>query len=161
MGQLQTQTNAPLFYAQRLLSIYNKDSEGLNSQDQHALLTGLWLCVKESWGFWLDELSTYMGLEREAAYQTQDLKVFLQANLPEGQLLQGLLDEPQSWLNQALEKINKPGKRLNQLNTANTSTPELINLVSVDELDESDFAEHILLEFKNYIESVRARQLEW
>ena len=160
MGQSQTKTNDPLFYAQRLLSIYQKNKTSSSQQDQNALMTGVWLCVKESWLFWLSELSAYMNLERAEGYQLNEVDILLEADLPEGQLLLGLLDDSQSWLSILLKRIGEPTKRIKPLKTGGVDTG-LITLVSLDEVEEGVLIERVLLEFKNYIESVRVRQVEW
>ncbi|MFT7373111.1 MAG: hypothetical protein ACI9T9_001805 [Oleiphilaceae bacterium] len=168
MGQRQSQTNAPLFYAQRLMSIYDQSSDTYDQnshtsiqQDQHALLTGAWLCLKESWVSWLNELSTYMNLARIEGYQLNELELLLKAGLPEGQLLLGLLDTTESWLSIMLQRIVKPTERLKSMVKANDSTVALISLVSTDEVSEDLLIRQVLSEFKQYIESVRVRQIEW
>jgi len=161
MGQSQTKTNDPLFYAQRLLSIYQKSKTSSSQQDQHALMTGVWLCVKESWFFWVNELSAYMNLERAEGYQLDEMDILLDADLPEGQLLLGLLDDSQSWLSLLLKRIGEPTKRLKSSKNGGASDVNLIALVSMDEVDEGVLIERVLLEFKKYIESVRVRQVEW
>jgi len=161
MGQRQSQTNASLFYAQRLISIYEKDRDASILQDQHALLTGAWLCLKESWVCWLNELSIYMNLERLEGYQVNELELLLETGLPEGQLLLGLIDDSNSWLKVMLQRILKPAERLNSNVKPNNSSLELISLVSTDVVDEGQLILQILSEFKSYIESVRVRQIEW
>ena len=161
MSQWQSQTNASLFYAQRLMSIYEKDRETLIQQDQHALLMGAWLCLKESWVCWLNELSAYMNLERPDGYQLDDLTLLLNSGLPEGQLLLGLTENPDSWLAIMLERVLKPTERLNTTVKSNESSLELISLVSTDKVDEGLLIDKTLSEFKQYIESVRVRQIEW
>ena len=42
MSQWQSQANASLFYAQRLLSMYKAGDDTAIQQDQHAILTGAW-----------------------------------------------------------------------------------------------------------------------
>jgi len=161
MGLRQSQTNAPLFYAQRLLSIYAQNPEASIQQDQHALLTGAWLCLKESWVCWLNELSAYMNLERAESYQFNELELLLKSGLPEGQLLLGLIEDSESWLAIMLERILKPVERLKPTVKISDSSLELISLVPTDELNEELLIGHVLSEFKKYIESVRVRQVEW
>jgi hypothetical protein len=161
MGQRQSQTNAPLFYAQRLMSLYEKDRQTLIQQDQHALLTSAWLCLRESWVCWLNELSTYMNLDRAEAYQVDDVTVLLDSGLPEGQLLLSLIENSDSWLSTMLERALKPTERLHARVKSTASSIELIALVPTDNLDEDQLMNQILSEFKKYIESVRVRQVEW
>ncbi|MFT5719032.1 MAG: hypothetical protein ACJAWS_002810 [Oleiphilaceae bacterium] len=161
MGQQQSQTNAPLFYAQRLMSICDQSTDASIRQDQHALFTGAWLCLKESWVSWLNELSTYMNLDRVEGYQLNDLALLFKSGLPEGQLLLGLLDTPDSWLTIMLERIMRPTERLNPVVKTNESSVALISLVPADEVSEEFLIRQVLSEFKEYIESVRVRQVEW
>jgi hypothetical protein len=168
MGVRQSETNAPLFYAQRLMSIYDQNSvtsdqasEASIQQDQHALLTGAWLCLKESWISWLNELSAYMNLERVEGYQLNDIELLLKSGLPEGQLLLGLLEISESWLSILLERALKPTERVKPIAKTNVSSVELISLVSTDQVNEGILVRQVLSEFKEYIESVRVRQVEW
>jgi len=161
MGQRQSQTNAPLFYAQRLMSIYEKGSETSIQQDQHALLMGAWLCLKESWGCWLNELSTYMGLERVEGYQLNEQTLLLKSDLPEGQLLLGLIEDSESWLAILLRRVAEPTERIKQQAKSSTLSLDLISLVSTDEVEENVLVGRVLSGFKEYIESVRVRQVEW
>jgi|GEM_PF-5189170 len=161
MGQRQSQTNAPLFYAQRLMSIYEKGSDASIQQDQHALLTGAWLCLKESWECWLNELSTYMNLERAEGYQLNELVLLFNTGLPEGQLLLGLTENSESWLSILLRKVAEPAVRVKQQTKSNASSLGLISLVPTDEVEENVLIRRVMSEFKEYIESVRVRQVEW
>jgi len=161
MGLRQSQTNAPLFYAQRLLLIYAENPGTSIQQDQHALLTGAWLCLKESWVCWLNELSAYMNLERAESYQFNELELLLETGLPEGQLLLGLIEDSESWLAIMFERISKPAERLKPIVKTSDSSLDLISLVSTDEVTEDLLIGDILSEFKKYIESVRVRHIEW
>jgi len=161
MGLRQSQTNAPLFYAQRLMSLYEQDRDASIQQDQHALLTGAWLCLKESWGCWLNELSSYMNLERVEGYQVNELELLLKTGLPEGQLLLGLTENSESWLAVMLQRILKPAERLKPIVKTSDSSLDLISLVPTDEVSEDLLIGQVLSEFKKYIESVRVRQVEW
>ena len=161
MGGEQSQTNAPLFYAQYLMSMHEKVSVASKQQDQYALLTSTWLCLKESWCCWLNELSSYMNLDRTESDQSHDLKYLLSTGLPEGQLLAGLLESSESWLSILLQRTAKPTERLKPKVSERGTSNNLISLVSMDDMDESDLVEHVLTEFKKYIESVRLRQVEW
>jgi len=161
MDQRQFQTNTPLFYAQRLMLIYEKDYDASIQQDQHALLTGAWLCLKESWGCWLNELSIYMNLERVEGYQLNELALLFKAESPEGQLLLGLTEDSESWLTTLLVKIAEPTERVKLPTKASAPSLGLISLVPTDEVEEDVLIMRVLSEFKEYIESVRARQVEW
>ena len=161
MAPRQSQTNAPLFYAQRLMSIYEQNGNAAKQQDQHALLTGAWLCIKESWVCWLNELSSYMNLERTEDYQFNDLQILLKADLPEGQILLDLIDNSESWLVLMLKRVEAPTERLKPMVKAHDASVNLISFVSMDEENENLLITQVLSEFKTYIESVRVRQVEW
>jgi hypothetical protein len=102
-----------------------------------------------------------MNLARIEGYQLNELELLLKAGLPEGQLLLGLLDTTESWLSIMLQRIVKPTERLKSMVKANDSTVALISLVSTDEVSEDLLIRQVLSEFKQYIESVRVRQIEW
>lgn len=161
MGQQQSQTNAPLFYAQRLMSIYETGSDAAIQQDQHALLMGAWLCLKESWGCWLNELSAYMNLERAEGYQLNELALLFKTGLPEGQLLLGLTEDSKSWLTILLRKIAAPAESVKLPAKSSASSLGLISLVPTDEVAENVLIRRVLSEFKDYMASVRVRQIEW
>lgn len=161
MGQRQSETNAPLFYAQRLMLMSEQCGGAPASADKNALLTATWLCLKESWECWLNELSTYMSMETANGYSSLDLESFINAELPEGQLLRTIYETPESWLSTLLQRVSKPLERLNSSVKRNELSVELIQIVSADVVDEALMAKQVMLAFKEYIESVRARQHEW
>ena len=161
MVQGASQTNALLFYAQRLMSIYGQESNTVTELNRHALLTGGWLCLKESWVCWLNELAQYVNLERAGGYQLNDLPLLLKADNPEGQIILSLMEDTESWLAQMLLRIEMPAERLQSSMPSQHSSQTLISIVSVDELSEDQLLIQVLTEFKAYIESVRVRQVEW
>ena len=102
-----------------------------------------------------------MSLDRAEAYQVADLELLLQADLPEGQLLRGLVDDSESWLTVLLQRIMKPTERLKPVVKSSDTPSGLISLVAADEIAEDQLIGRVLSEYKEYIESVRVRHIEW
>jgi hypothetical protein len=102
-----------------------------------------------------------MNVERAEGYQINEVALLIKTGLPEGQLLLSLSEEDESWLVTLLKRVAEPAERIKSQTQTNSSSSDLIALVPTDLVEENVLVRQVLTEFKEYIESVRVRHIEW
>ena len=163
MSELSAQTNAHLFYAQRLLKIEQNNQLDLGQQDINALYAGVSLCLRQSWESWLQELASYMGV---AVADYSALLASPLNSLPEAQCLVSLNREAPNWLSRILDRSYGVTQHTNKKSrptkaSVSSSQIDVVLLDAASEPSEYDVLSQAIKEFKQYMESVRVRQVEW
>ncbi len=162
-GPQEASASAPMFYAQTLLA--QRELPGTHRQ---SLEVGAWLCLREAWSAWLNELLKLAAPKEKSTFRLNsldELVAYLGRDHPEVQRLINLEQSPSNWLSSMLRTFSEatfpiaPSSN-SEYERSPLAGGQLIPLNAVDapvalEIDE------ILEGFKAYMMSVRAHMLEW
>ena len=163
MNNWQAIGNKHLFYALELLG-HVTEVKALPACYQ-AILNSVVLTLNQAWLAWLQELSSYTGANLSHSRSFADTAV---ADLPECQYLCSFLSDPESWLSLLLLRVESDDHGIVNLLEASTSVKQPISPTGINrielvqiEQDEAALLKRIISEFKDYLRSVRSRQIEW
>ncbi len=158
MSEWRERTNAYLFHSQNLLNGLDHELSTVQRGFANSILEASKLCLRESLSCWLKELAEYTGHPQSNVRDVEEFAVSPAAQMPEGQRLINLKMTPNTWLSELLIILRPPTS-----SSAENRAPSLSELTLLDVAPESaeQALSSILGQFKLYIESVRAQQLEW
>ncbi len=161
----EQEVNAYLFYAQRLLNLFNSSTLIQHQADKMALTSAICLSLKQTWQAWLKELSVYVGKDLADSHLLFSTE-FNQH--PEIQLLMDIKKQPANWLSSLMiffePRLNTPTVLdEGESDVQNVNVAARIELVQVaqEDVSELDQLNKVISDFKTYIQSVRSRQAEW
>lgn len=160
----ENEVNAYLFYAQRLLNLFESPPFIEIQADKMALTAGVCLSLKQAWAAWLKELGAYVGKD------ISDLSFLMSPELgshPEVQLLNDIYRQSDNWIIKLTAffepRLNTPSVQIEEENQQGYDGAMRIQMVQVDApvLSEKEQLQDVARAFKSYIQSVRSRQSEW